>query len=90
MKDPEPPDDSLKVTLVGEQAKLCRAVLIEKLIYYSDLLANGKDETGNESTPESKRLLTDISLNLQLVLMAFGLSSSDLEEIIKASGADPQ
>jgi len=27
---------------------------------------------------------------LQLVLMAFGLSSSDLEEIIKASGADPQ
>jgi len=53
MKDPEPPDDSLKVTLVGEQAKLCRAVLIEKLIYYSDLLANGKDETGNESTPES-------------------------------------
>jgi hypothetical protein len=65
-------------------------VLIEKLIYYSNLLANGRDETVNESTPESKRLLTDISLNLQLVLMVFGLSSNDLEAIVKASGSDPK
>ena len=78
-----------EVTLTAEQADLCRTVLCQNLMKVSRLLATGKDGSGNKLTRHSRRELMGYSSRLQLTLMALGMTSAELEGIVKSFGTDP-
>jgi hypothetical protein len=70
------------VTLAGEHVGLCRAVLCNDLMRVSELLASGKDGSGDQLTTHSKRELLGFSNKLQLTLLVFGLTSTELEKMV--------
>ena len=72
-----------QVTLTTEQALLCRAVLSQDLMKVSGLLGQGTDGSGNPLDDDSLRELLRYSGRLQLTLMALGMTSSGLENIVK-------
>jgi hypothetical protein len=73
------------VTLTGEHVGLCQAVLCNDLMRVSELLAAGKDGSGNKLTKHGWRELAGFSNKLQLTLLVFGLTSSDLEKMVRGS-----
>jgi hypothetical protein len=74
------------VTLNAEQAGLCCTVLCRELMTVSGLLGKGIDGSGNKLTRHSRRELMGYSSRLQLTLMALGMTSSQLEDIVKNFG----
>jgi hypothetical protein len=78
------------VTLAGEQVGLCRAVLCNDLMRVSELLAAGKDGSGNKLTKHGWRELAGFSNKLQLTLLVFGLTSSELEGMVMMFSKKPK
>jgi hypothetical protein len=72
-----------EVTLTGEQAELCRSILCQEMIKVSRLLARGKDESGRNFSEKSKRGLISFCSRVQLTLIDFGMTSRELEVIVK-------
>jgi hypothetical protein len=77
-----------EVTLTREQALLCCTVLSQDLMKVSGLLGKGIDGSGNKLTRHSRRELIGYSSRLQLTLMALGMTSGELEGIVKSFGSD--
>jgi hypothetical protein len=71
------------VTLTGEHVHLCRALLCEDLMKVSALLAAGKDGGGYKLTKHGRRELVGFSNRLQLTLLVLGLTSSELEKMVR-------
>jgi hypothetical protein len=78
------------VTLTGEHVGLCRAVLCNDLMRVSELLAGGKDGSGDDLTTHSRRELVGYSNRLQLSLLVFGLTSSQLEKMVSDFSNQPK
>ena len=78
------------VTLTGEHVWLCRSVLCTTLMRACELLAAGKDNSGDELTMHSKRELVGFSNKLQLTLLVLGLTSSQLEDMVKDFSKQPK
>jgi hypothetical protein len=74
------------ITLTGEHVGLCRALLCQDLLKVSEMLASGKSVNGRKLTEARRRELVGFSIRLQLTLMVFGLSSSQLENLIHDFG----
>jgi hypothetical protein len=85
-KDFIDPSDSDQVTLTKDQALLCATVLSQNLMKVSSLLGKGIDGSGNPLDDDARRELVGYSSRLQLTLMALGLTSSELEDIVKTFG----
>jgi hypothetical protein len=71
------------VTLTGEHVGLCRSLVWQELVKVSERLASGKKGGGHKLTDADRRELVGFSFRLQLTLMAFGFSSSQLENTIE-------
>jgi hypothetical protein len=69
---------------------LCKAALCRDLVRVLSLLACKKDEIGQDLTAKTERELMSLASRLQLTLLAFGMTSEDLEKILKDFGMDPQ
>jgi hypothetical protein len=78
-----------EVTLTPEQAELCRAILSQDLMKVSGLLGKGIDGSGNKLSRHGRRELMGFSSRLQLTLLALGMTSSELEGIVKSFGTPP-
>jgi hypothetical protein len=78
------------VTLTGEHVHLCRAVLCQELMKVSELIASGKDGSGDKLTKHSWRELIGFSNKLQLTLLVFGLTSSQLEDMVRDFSKRPK
>jgi hypothetical protein len=70
------------VRLTDEQAALCRTLLCQELMKVSALLASGKDGSGRMLIDQSKQSLMVFSSRLQLTLLAFGMTSGELADIV--------
>jgi hypothetical protein len=75
-----------EVTLTAEQAYLCCTILCQELMTVSGLLGKGVDGSGNKLTRHTRRELMGYSSRLQLTLMALGMTSAELEGIVKNFG----
>lgn len=78
------------VTLTGEHVWLCRSVLCTNLMRTCELLASGKDGSGDKLTKHSRRELFGYSNRLQLTLLVLGLTSSDLEKMVRDFSKRPK
>jgi hypothetical protein len=75
-------DGELKLT--DEQAALCRTLLCQELMKVSNLLASGKDCNGRKLIDQTKQSLMVFSSKLQLTLLALGMTSRELADIVKS------
>jgi len=73
-----------EVTLTDEQADICRTVLCQELMKVLSLLASGKDGGGRKLIDQSKQSLMGFSSTLQLTLLALGMTSRELSDIVKS------
>jgi hypothetical protein len=64
----ESKEDPVKSRLTCEHTVLCQTALAKKQIYISGILTSG----GNESTPEIKQLLAEITALSKLIAVFFG------------------
>jgi hypothetical protein len=71
------------VTLTGPQADLCRAVLCQELMKVSQLLARDQDGSGGPLDDEGRYGLTRYNMELQMTLLALGMTSAQLERTVK-------
>jgi hypothetical protein len=71
------------VTLTSDQADLCRAVLCQELMKTSRLLAQNQDASGGPLDEEGRYGLTRYSMELQMTLLALGMTSEHLEMTVK-------
>jgi hypothetical protein len=71
-----------EVILTDEQAALCRAVLCQELMKISNLIATGKDGTGQGLTSGAIKELLFFGSRLQLTLLALGMTSGELADIV--------
>jgi hypothetical protein len=79
-----------EVTLTAVQAALCQTVLSQALMKVSVLLGSGKEANGDPLGALGERALIDFRAQLQLTLMALGMSSEELADIITPGTEDPQ
>jgi hypothetical protein len=79
-----------EISLTPEQADLCQAALSRDLVRVLSLLACKKDEVGEDLTTETQRELMGLSSRLQLMLLNFGMTSEELERIVKGYNMDPE
>lgn len=70
-----------EVTLSADEVALCACLLSQRLMHVSNLLGNEVD--GDKLTKKGRRELMRFSLRLQLTLMTLGMTSSELERIVK-------
>jgi hypothetical protein len=75
------------VTITAEQADFCRAILCRDLMRLSSLIASNKDASGIDLTIETTRELMGFSSQLQLMLLTLGMTSEELEKIVKDFGS---
>ena len=73
-----------EVTLTDEQAGICRTILCQELMKVSSLLASGKDGSGRKLIEQSRQSLMGIGSRLQLTLLALGMTSRELSDIVKS------
>ena len=73
-----------EVRLTDEQAALCRSILCQELMKVSSLLASGKDGSGRNLIEQSKQSLMGFRSRLQLTLLALGMTSRELADIVKS------
>jgi hypothetical protein len=73
-----------EVRLTDEQAALCRTLLCQELMKASNLLASGKDCNGRKLIDQTKQSLMVFSSRLQLTLLALGMTSRELADIVKS------
>jgi hypothetical protein len=71
------------ITLTGEHVLLCQSLLLEELFKISAMLASGKKGGGHKLTDANRREMVGFSIRLQLTLMVFGFSSSQLEKYME-------
>jgi hypothetical protein len=74
-----------EVRLTDEQAALCRTLLCQELMKISNLLASGKDCNGRKLIDQSRQSLMVFSSRSQLTLLALGMTSRELADIVKSS-----
>jgi hypothetical protein len=78
------------VTITANQAVLCQTVLSQALMKISILLASGREANGDPLDPIGERALVDFSAQLQLTLMALGMTCEELAEFMMPAVSDPQ
>jgi hypothetical protein len=76
----------MEVRLTREHVQLCRSILCHELIKISRLLAGGEDESGRKFTKKSKIELVSFCARLRLTLIALGMTSRELDLIVKYLG----
>jgi hypothetical protein len=72
-----------EVRLTDEQAALCRMLLCQELLKVSNLSASGKDCNGRKLIDQTKQSLMVFSSRLQLTLLALGMTSRELADIVR-------
>jgi hypothetical protein len=72
-----------EVTLTGPQADICRAVLTQELMKVCQLLGKDQDASGRDLDRSSRYDLVRFSMELQTTLLALGMTSEQLEMIVK-------
>jgi hypothetical protein len=72
-----------EVTLSVQQVQLCTAVLSQHLTKTCGLLGKDEDASGNPLDDEERYNLTRFSMELQLTLLALGMTSDQLARIVK-------
>jgi hypothetical protein len=72
-----------EVTLSVQQVQLCTAVLSQDLMKTCALLGKDEDASGNPLDDEGRYELTRLSMELQLTLLALGMTSDQLARIVK-------
>jgi hypothetical protein len=73
-----------ELRLTDEQAALCRTLLCQELMKVSNLLDSGKDCHGRKLIDQTKRSLMVFSSKLQVTLLALGMTSRELADIVKS------
>jgi hypothetical protein len=73
-----------EVRLTDEQAALCRTLLCQELMKASNLLVSGKDCNGRKLIDQTKQSLMVFSSRLQPTLLALGMTSRELADIVKS------
>jgi hypothetical protein len=73
-----------EVRLTDEQAALCRTLLCQELMKVSNLLGSGKDCSGRKLIDQTKQSLMVFSSRLQPTLLALGMTSRELADIVKS------
>jgi hypothetical protein len=71
-------------TLTEQQARLCSSLLSRALMDTQELLATGKDASGVNLTTKGTRELTSFSTELQLTLLAIGMTPDQLSGMLKS------
>jgi hypothetical protein len=80
----ELPKSKAKLHLTDEQADICRTILCQEPMKVSSLLAGGKMAGGRKLIEQSKQSLMGIGSRLQLALLALGMTSRELSDIVKS------
>jgi hypothetical protein len=76
-----------EVTLTGPQADICRAVLSQELMKVCQLLGKDQDASGRDLDDEGRHGLVRFSMEVQTTLLALGMTSEQLEMIVKQFSA---
>jgi hypothetical protein len=71
-----------EVILTRRQAEICRSYLEEELEFISMLIAKGQDEDGNPLDYEHRLYKVRDSMDLQITLLALGMSSEEIAKIV--------
>jgi hypothetical protein len=71
-------------TLTEEQARLCSSLLSRALMDTHKLLITGKDASGAKLNTKGTSELTRFSSDLQLTLMALGMTPDQLSGMLKS------
>jgi hypothetical protein len=74
-----------EVTLSADHVFICCRCLSKDLWETTERLANGKDAGGTELTPESEMDLRSYNSHLQLTLLALGITSQEIQELVELS-----
>jgi hypothetical protein len=72
-----------EVTLTGPQADICRTVLCQSLMKTCQLLGEDKDGSGYKLHAKGRYDLTRFSMELQMTLLALGMTSEELAKIVE-------
>jgi hypothetical protein len=72
-----------EVTLAGEQVKFCRALIIQDLMKVCQLLGKNVNASGERLSKKERHELVSFSSKVQLLLLALGESSAEIERIVR-------
>jgi hypothetical protein len=72
-----------EITLTKDQANFCAAILWQDLMKTCQLLAKNQDGSGNPLDDDGRTELTRLSMETQLTLLALGMTSEEIEGVVK-------